>query len=99
MNAWEKIMQSHMSLFEDKGKDDSGSVPEEEAIPATHKRCSSCKEIKLRDDFYTRADHATRISTSMCRECHKTRSRDRYWINKARKCAKEENYERTTQTS
>ena len=61
MSTWEQIVANYAEAPKIKHTIDE--------IPKTHKRCTTCKEVKHREEFYQRPDRPYECVSSRCREC------------------------------
>jgi hypothetical protein len=62
MSIWEQIIKDYAGAPKVSKK--AGVVPD------THKRCSLCKKVKSRDEFYKKPGDNTNSVTSKCKPCH-----------------------------
>ena len=73
MSVWSQIVADYAEAPKIKKKADE--------IPDTHKRCSMCQEVKLRDEFYKKPGDSFKSVSPRCKACQSV-------LNKAKRLEK-----------
>lgn len=52
-------------------------------IPSTHKRCTLCKQVKYKSEFYAKTSKSINALSSHCKDCMKVKGKAYYQKKKS----------------